>query len=127
MFITIVAGPRQVGKTTLVRQALEKYAHRFLAIDQPAESRPWVFGDVISQTSEMDGAPRDAAWLIRSWKAARQQCKAFQQTNTGQPFAFVLDEIQKVPASDGYGIYLVFWFTGNLKAALKPRKSYSSA
>src|SRR3990167_2080735 len=97
LFITIVAGPRQVGKTTLVRQALEKCAHRFLAVDQPAESRPLVFGDFLSQTSEMDGAPRDAAWLIRSWKDARRQCKEFQQINTGQPFAFVLDEIQKVP------------------------------
>jgi hypothetical protein len=38
LLITIVAGPRQVGKTTLVRQALEKCAHCFLAVDQPAET-----------------------------------------------------------------------------------------
>lgn len=94
-FITIVAGPRQVGKTTLVRQSLEKCAHYFVAVDQPTE--PPAFGAFTSQTSEMDGAPRDAAWLIRRWKDARQQCMAFQQNHTGQPFAFVLDEIQKVP------------------------------
>ena len=97
LFITIVAGPRQVGKTTLVRQTLEKCAHYFLAVDQPADPRASAFGAFTSQTSEVDGAPRDAAWLIRCWKDARQQFKAFQQTNPGQPFAFVLDEIQKVP------------------------------
>lgn len=94
--ITIVTGPRQVGKTTLVRQALEQCAHYFLAVDQTAELPSFSYSDLGTQTSEIDGAPHDAAWLIRSWKAARQQCNAFQQVNPGQPFAFVLDEIQKV-------------------------------
>lgn len=96
LFITIVAGPRQVGKTTLVRQALEKCAHQFIAVDQPTEPRASAFGDFTSQTSEIDGAPRDAAWLIRSWQNARQQFKAFKLNNPAQPFAFVLDEIQKI-------------------------------
>lgn len=95
MFITIVAGPRQVGKTTLVRQALENCVHYFLAVDQPAEPR--AFGALTSQTSELDGAPRDAAWLIRSWKDARQRCKEFKADNPEQAFVFVLDEIQKIP------------------------------
>ena len=95
LFITIVAGPRQVGKTTLVRQALAHCAHHFLAVDQPAEPR--ALGALTSQTSEIDGAPRDAAWLIRSWKDARQRCNAFKADNPEQPFVFVLDEIQKVP------------------------------
>src|SRR5450830_10592 len=97
LFITIVAGPRQVGKTTLVRQALEKRAHYFLAVDQPTEPRTSGFGDFTSQTSEVEGAPRDAAWLIRSWQNARYQFEAFRLNNPTQPFAFVLDEIQKVP------------------------------
>src|SRR5665811_674626 len=96
LFITIVAGPRQVGKTTLVRQALEKCADQFIAVDQPAEPRASAFGDFTSQTNEIDGAPRDAAWLIRSWQSARQQFKAFKLNNPAQPFAFVLDEIQKI-------------------------------
>lgn len=95
-FITIVAGPRQVGKTTLVRQALETCAHYFLAIDQPAEPRLMALGDVTSLTGEIDGTPRDAAWLIRSWKDARRQCKAFKDNNPELAFAFVLDEIQKI-------------------------------
>ncbi|HUF37484.1 MAG TPA: AAA family ATPase, partial [Anaerolineales bacterium] len=37
-FIQIVAGPRQVGKTTLVRQVLETIAlpHHYASADQPA-------------------------------------------------------------------------------------------
>ena len=97
LFITIVAGPRQVWKTTLVRQALENRAHYFLAVDQPTEPRTSGFGDFTSQTSEVEGAPRDAAWLIRSWQNARYQFEAFRLNNHTQPFAFVLDEIQKVP------------------------------
>jgi predicted AAA+ superfamily ATPase len=34
--------------------------------------------------------------LIRSWRNARQQCEAFKAKNENLPFAFVLDEIQKV-------------------------------
>jgi predicted AAA+ superfamily ATPase len=97
LFITIVSGPRQVGKTTLVRQALTLCAHSFLAVDQPAGASQFSYSDDTTQTSEIDGTPHDAAWLVRSWKAARQQCNAFQKTNPGQPFALVLDEIQKVP------------------------------
>lgn len=97
LFITIVAGPRQVGKTTLVRQALEKCAHLFIAVDQPTEPLATAFEDLTSQTSEIDGAPRDAAWLIRSWQNARRQFGAFKLNNPTQPFAFVLDEIQKIP------------------------------
>jgi uncharacterized protein len=97
LFITIVAGPRQVGKTTLVRQALEECAHYFLAVDQSEEPIATAYGDLTSQTSEIDGAPRDAAWLIRSWRSARQQCQTYKASNENQPFVFVLDEIQKVP------------------------------
>lgn len=96
-FITIVTGPRQVGKTTLVRQALTSCANYFVAVDQPIEARPFTFDSFSSPTSEVEGAPRDAAWLIRRWKEARQRYQTFQQTHAGQAFAFVLDEIQKMP------------------------------
>lgn len=96
-FITIVAGPRQVGKTTLVRQALEKCAHQFVSVDPSGEPRSVAFGNLTSETGEIDGAPRDAGWLIRTWQDARLQCKAFKRNSPAQPFAFVLDEIQKIP------------------------------
>jgi len=97
-FITIVTGPRQVGKTTLVRQALEQCAHLFLAVDQPTEARSFSYSNSRTQNIiENEDAPHDAAWLIRCWKEARQRYQAFQQTHSGQPFTFVLDEIQKLP------------------------------
>jgi predicted AAA+ superfamily ATPase len=51
----------------------------------------------MTDTFELEGAPRDAAWLIRTWKVARAQCLEAQQRQPGQPFVFVLDEIQKIP------------------------------
>lgn len=95
-FITIVAGPRQVGKTTLVRQALEDCQHHFVAVDQTGESSLSAIRGFSLDTGDIDGAPRDARWLIRSWQVARQQFKACQINFPGRPFAFVLDEIQKI-------------------------------
>ncbi len=101
-FITIVAGPRQVGKTTLVRQAIEDRAHRFVSVDPAGE--PWTRSMASSgrgiqgyETADIDGAPRNAAWLIRTWQAARAECEACLERNPEQPFVFVLDEIQKIP------------------------------
>lgn len=101
-FITIVAGPRQVGKTTLVRQAIEDRAHRFVSVDPAGE--PWTRSMAASargfhdyETADIDGAPRNAAWLIRTWQAARAECEAYLERNPEQPFVFVLDEIQKIP------------------------------
>lgn len=96
-FINIVAGPRQVGKTTLVRQAIDGLAHKFVSVDPAGDAPDMSLSYVMEDTLEIDGAPRDSAWLIRTWKAARAQCLDAQQRQPGQPFVFVLDEIQKIP------------------------------
>ncbi|MGB4115604.1 MAG: ATP-binding protein [Polaromonas sp.] len=94
-FITIVAGPRQVGKTTLVRTALQGIAHEFIAVDQYEEPlRP--FGTYTQTSSEPTGESRDAGWLIRSWQAARERQKQIRATNSEQAFVLVFDEIQKI-------------------------------
>ena len=95
-FISIIAGPRQVGKTTLVRAALADVRHEFIAIDQYEEVGR-AFGDDVEATSETPGATRDAAWLIRRWQAARVKQKQLQEMSPGQTFALVFDEIQKIP------------------------------
>ena len=56
-FLQVVAGPRQVGKTTLVQQV-------FAGID-----RPGVF------VSADEPALRDAAWLASQWDRARLVAK----------------------------------------------------
>ena len=95
-FITIVAGPRQVGKTTLVRAALKDIAHEFIAVDQYEEATR-SFGTYAETSSEPTGEIRDAAWLIRRWQAAREKQKQVKKRNPEQAFALVFDEIQKIP------------------------------
>lgn len=73
--LQVVAGPRQVGKTTLVEQALEEIErpHLFVSADEPAL--------------------RDAAWLAAQWERAR-----LLAADAGRDGAVLaLDEIQKVP------------------------------
>ena len=96
-FITIVAGPRQVGKTTLVRHALTQTAHEFIAVDQMTgpPSRPT--HTVTETVEDISSATRDVAWLARRWQAARQQCALFKSQSPDQPFVLVFDEIQKIP------------------------------
>jgi hypothetical protein len=74
-FIQIVAGPRQAGKTTLVRQVLDEMTGgtRYASADDPA--------------------PRDRAWLEAQWEAARL---AAREDPHGA--VLVIDEAQKVAA-----------------------------
>jgi len=71
-FIQVVAGPRQVGKSTLVQQVTQGLAApvRYASADEPAL--------------------RGAEWIAQQWEAAR-----LAVTDSG---VLVLDEIQKIPA-----------------------------
>lgn len=74
-FLQVVAGPRQVGKTTLVQAVVEGagLAHRFASADEPTLRGP--------------------EWIAQQWDAAR-----LLAADTGKPGAvLVLDEIQKIP------------------------------
>ncbi len=95
--INIVAGPRQVGKSTLVRQVLREKKQRdgFLSVStdpaSDAQSSDFLLAqDPIIKTPP--GAPRDAAWLVRCWEEARK--KQRQQKTS---FVLAIDEIQKIP------------------------------
>lgn len=73
-FIQVVAGARQVGKTTLVRQVAEAsgLAHRYASADEPTL--------------------RGGEWIAQQWEAARLAAK-----DAGRRGALlVLDEIQKI-------------------------------
>ena len=74
-FLHVVAGPRQVGKTTLVQQVM-------------AESeRPQVF------VTADEPALRDTAWLAAQWDRAR----VLAQDAGKQGAVLALDEVQKIP------------------------------
>ena len=74
-FIQAVTGPRQVGKTTLVRQVIEAHhlRARFASADEPTL--------------------RGRDWIEQQWEAAR-----IEAADTGRSGSvLVLDEIQKIP------------------------------
>jgi hypothetical protein len=74
-FIQAVAGPRQVGKTTLVQQVLDasNRVARFASADEPTL--------------------RGSGWIAQQWDAAR-----LEAADAGKSGAvLVLDEIQKIP------------------------------
>ncbi len=71
-FIQVVLGPRQVGKTTAVRQALE-------ALGAPAH-----YATADSPT------PLPAVWIQQQWSMARALA------SDGTPVILALDEIQKI-------------------------------
>lgn len=73
-FLQVLSGPRQVGKTTLARQAMA-------AIDQP------------SIYVSADGpVPPDARWIERQWDAAMLHGRAHPDGSV-----LILDEVQKIP------------------------------
>lgn len=75
-FIQVVAGPRQVGKTTLVQQVLarSKRPFRFASADEPMLRGP--------------------DWIEQQWEAARIEAL----TSGKRGSILVLDEVQKIPA-----------------------------
>ncbi len=74
-FIQVVLGPRQIGKTTVVRQVLHDI------------NKPQLY------FSADDIAVAGSAWLASCWTAARLEA----QTHPDAGCVLVIDEIQKVP------------------------------
>jgi len=72
-FLQVLAGPRQVGKTTLARQAM------------------LAFGDRSTYATADNPAPGDNLWIEQQWELARLHCR---QSGT---WLLVLDEVQKIP------------------------------
>ena len=91
--ILTIFGPRQCGKTTIVRQALAKlpYPSRYEAVDQP-ERPPTEPVWSTAADARFAATPRDAEWLVRVWR----EC-AGETHRLGAKFVLVLDEIQKIP------------------------------
>lgn len=71
-FLQILAGPRQVGKTTLARQVAESFG-----------------GETHYATADLPATP-DPLWIEQQWRLGRMLA-------AGKPALLVLDEVQKVP------------------------------
>ena len=95
--LIFVTGPRQSGKTTLIRQALDGIAmpSRYVAVDEPDTTRPDLLGDerwpTPAQHSVAGPGRRDARWLARVWEEARAEA-----ARSPSGLALALDEIQRV-------------------------------
>ena len=90
--IIALFGPRQTGKTTVVRQALRKInsKSRYFAVDEPEPATPRIPSDMAEATFSAS-QQRDTAWLVRTWEEARLEA----EQSSG--FVLVFDEIQKIP------------------------------
>ncbi len=89
-------GPRQTGKSTIVRQALRQFnrPHRYLAVDQPEHTGPaGRYESTTRETYPLREFPREPAWLVRQWEAAR-----LEADRNKDGFVLVIDEIQKIPS-----------------------------
>jgi hypothetical protein len=94
-FLIFVAGPRQVGKTTLVRDALSQYEHprySFVPVDRPDEAQFPSIAIAEAATYDQDVGPRNTAWLVSKWQRARATAR-----DSADGHILVFDEIQKVP------------------------------
>ena len=92
-FIIALFGPRQTGKTTIVRQALRLIEQRslYLAVDEPDPSGLGI-PSVAAGTTFRRPQVRDTEWLVLNWERARREAD-----RSPDGFVLVLDEIQKIP------------------------------
>jgi uncharacterized protein len=79
-FLQVVAGPRQIGKTTLVRQALSALKN--------GTAKPVAQHSVSADNPGLAGA----SWLSTQWETARALA------DQARACILVLDEVQKLPA-----------------------------
>lgn len=106
-WLIFIGGPRQCGKTTLIRQALSRIdqrtmRYRYLAVDK---SEPKVTPSAPDSSTDSDRqeekwsdletketGERDGRWLVSAWELARREV-AYSEKG----FVLVFDEIQKIP------------------------------
>ncbi len=95
-FMIVVAGPRQIGKTTMVRQALSAYPSKFVAADQalPDIFDPFSSFSSTAYSQSQAGASPTAEWLVLQWTRARAKARMLPDDKS---YVLAIDEIQKVP------------------------------
>ena len=97
--IVAVTGPRQSGKTTLVRHALRRVraaglAGRHIGVDDPQADVPFAGSE--TATVRIDPRLRNADWLVGVWDRARDRAWRHERG-----FVLALDEIQYVEGWSG--------------------------
>jgi len=89
--VIFVRGPRQVGKTFLMRKhvlpTLNQDKCHYIAVDSAEQM---ILSGDTSVLSEI-GVEKDVRWLVDLWNRARQIARA-----SGEQYVLVIDEIQKI-------------------------------
>ena len=77
-------GPRQTGKTTIVRQALRQIdlGSRYLAVDEP-DSTGFRVPSAATEATFLAPQVRDAEWLVRHWEEARRTAEQLGRIRAG--------------------------------------------
>ena len=101
-WLIFIGGPRQCGKTTLIRQALGRIDKPsfYLPVDEPESKKLPLTPEPPKELERFFQDPltlspstaRDRDWLVRKWEQARL---AAAESERG--FVLVFDEIQKIP------------------------------
>lgn len=96
-----VFGPRQTGKTTIVRQALRSLEHdgrrtRYLSVDDPLSvnnpgNARFSVASGGSEVAGLQSGVQGAQWLVAAWGEARQEA-----ARAGN-LVLAIDEIQQIP------------------------------
>jgi uncharacterized protein len=92
--LIVVAGPRQIGKSFMVRQVLEGFASTFVATDAPTASVATQYSDANLDSMPSFAAKPTPEWIVETWVQARSQAKRLA---TGLHYVLAIDEIQKIP------------------------------
>ncbi len=94
----IIRGPRQCGKTTLIKQVLEKIRrpYQYVSIEDPAESFRYpetidAIADNRSSAVQQQFTEVNPNWLVEKWRTSRKQANSSEHGAV-----LVIDEIQKV-------------------------------
>lgn len=98
--LQILAGPRQIGKTTLVRQILSGRpgaSFHMVAADAPPEAAHALLANPVEG---FDEGRLDEKWLRQHWRLAQERADAWQQLRRAAqdlPFVLVVDEVHLIP------------------------------
>lgn len=92
--VLAVVGPRQTGKTVILRQALDRCGlpFRLVAVDEPDPAVEDARRGRRPTTARAFPPVRDARWLVRIWEWARLRAARFPDR-----FVLAFDGIQRIP------------------------------
>ena len=95
-FMVVVAGPRQIGKSTMVREVLRGMPSTFRAADQPDAGilDPFEESSQSVAVQTLPGAAPTAEWIVQQWNQARSKARTL---SSGRFHVLAIDEIQKIP------------------------------